>query len=61
MSTNTKINSSEYSHISEAHDNDIIVSSREIFLHGHIEEGEDAGINSKISINFYKITRAYFD
>ena len=54
MSSKTKTNHSEYSHISEAHDNDIIVSSREIFLHGHIEEGEDAGINSKISINFLK-------
>ena len=40
--------------ISEAHDNDIIVSSREIFLHGHIEDGEDGGIDSRVSNQFLK-------
>ena len=52
MPINTKINSSEYSHISEVHEHDILVLSREIFLHGEIndEDGEDAGINSAIHI-----------
>ena len=56
MPINTKINSSEYSHISEAHEHDILVLSREIFLHGEIndEDGEDAGIDSKISNRFLK-------
>ena len=54
MPSKTKTNNSDYSYISEAHDNDIIISSREIFLHGHIEEGEDLGIDSLISINFLK-------
>ena len=56
MPINTKINSSEYSHISEAHEHDILVLSREIFLHGEIndEDGEDAGINSTISNRFLK-------
>jgi len=56
MPINTKINSSEYSHISEAHEHDILVLSREIFLHGEIndEDGEDAGINSAISNRFLK-------
>ena len=46
MPTKPKSNTSDYHHdISEAHDNDIIVASREIFLHGQIiVEGEDTGI-----------------
>ena len=43
-----------HSSVSEAHDNDLIVSAREIFLHGEIEEGEDTGINSHISNKFLK-------
>ena len=54
MSTKTKPNTSDYSYISEAHDNDIIISSREIFLHGHIEDGEDSGIDSRMSNKFLK-------
>ena len=54
MSIKTKTAHSEYSHIAEAHDNDIIVSSREIFIYGHTEDGEDEGINSRISMNFLK-------
>ena len=54
MSTKTKINNTEYSQISEAHDHDIIVSSREIFLHGHIDDGEDSGIDSRMSNQFLK-------
>ena len=56
MSIRTKINSSEHSHVSEAHEHDILVLSREIFLHGEIndEDGEDAGINSTISNRFLK-------
>ena len=55
MPTNQKkFNNSEYSHISEAHENDIIVSSREIFLHGHIEDGEDSGVDSRMSNKFLK-------
>ena len=55
MPTKTKPNTSDYSYISEAHDNDIIISSREIFLHGHIEEdGEDSGIDSRTSNKFLK-------
>jgi ATP-dependent Clp protease protease subunit len=54
MTAKTKINASEYSHISEAHDNDIIISSREIFLHGHMEDGEDSGIDSRMSNKFLK-------
>ena len=54
MPTKTKPNTSDYSYISEAHDNDIIISSREIFLHGHIEDGEDSGIDSRVSNKFLK-------
>ena len=54
MPTKTKPNTSECSYISEAHDNDIILSNREIFLHGHIEDGEDMGIDSLISNKFLK-------
>ena len=52
--TAKKTNNGIPSDISEAHDNDIIVASREIFLHGEIEEGEDTGINSHISNKFLK-------
>ena len=56
MPINTKINTSEYSHISEAHEHDILVLSREIFLQGDIndEYGEDAGIKSAVSNRFLK-------
>ena len=53
MATNRNNNKS-YSNISEAHDNDIIVSSREIFVHGHVEDGEDGGIDSRVSTQFLK-------
>ena len=46
MSTTTQPNTSDHSYISEAHDHDIIISSREIFLHGPIEDGEHSGIDS---------------
>ena len=49
-----KANNTTPSDISEAHDNDIIVASREIFLHGEIVDGEDSGITSKISNRFLK-------
>ena len=52
--TSQKPNNTIPSDISEAHDNDIIVASREIFLHGEIVEGEDTGINSRISNRFLK-------
>ena len=55
MSTKTKPNTSDYSYISEAHDNDIIISSREIFLHANIEDGEDSAIDSRMSNKFLNV------
>jgi len=52
--TTKKTNNATPSDISEAHDNDIIVASREIFLHGEIAEGEDTGINSYVCNKFLK-------
>ena len=49
-----KRNTSSQSAISEAHDNDIIIASREIFLHGQMDDGEDGGLNSQISNRFLK-------
>lgn len=53
MATNRNSNKL-HSNISEAHDNDIIVDSREIFLHGYIEDSEDSGIDGKQSNRFLK-------
>ena len=53
MTTNRNSNKL-HSNISEAHDNDIIVASREIFLHGYIEDNEDSGIDGKQSNRFLK-------
>ena len=40
--------------ISEAHENDIIVSTREIFLHGCLDDEEDSGIDCRVSNRFLK-------
>ena len=40
--------------ISEAHDNDIIVSTREIFLHGQFENEEDSGLDCRTANSFLK-------
>ena len=40
--------------ISEAHDNDIIVSTREIFVHGHFENEEDSGVDCRTANGFLK-------
>jgi ATP-dependent Clp protease protease subunit len=40
--------------ISEAHDHDIIVSTREIFLHGYGDDEEDAGVDYRSSNRFLK-------
>ena len=40
--------------ISEAHENDIIVSTREIFLHGCLDDEEDSGIDCRVSNTFLK-------
>jgi len=56
---NRRGNKHDYSSspISEAHDNDIIVSTREIFLHGHFENDADSGIDCRTSNAFLKNLR----
>jgi len=46
-----------HSSVSEAHDNDLIVSTREIFLHGYMDEEEDSGIDGRLSNRFLKNLR----
>ena len=40
--------------ISEAHENDIIVSTREIFLHSSVDDEEDNGIDYRSANRFLK-------
>ena len=52
--TTSKRGSRQDLHIAEAHDNNIIVSSRESFLHGHFDNEEDSGIDCRCSNGFLK-------
>lgn len=49
-----KNNNLTHSAISEAHDNDVILDSREIFLHGYSEEEQDSIIDCRVSTRFLK-------